>query len=64
MAKYMYNGPVTEFGSLIMENFKAETFALSESKAKSNLKYQFKKKYNKNATTKIDLPGKLLVVNR
>ena len=64
MAKYMYDGPVTEFGCLVMEHFKAETIAISESKAKSNLKYQFKKKYNKNAITKIDLPGKLLVIDR
>lgn len=57
--KYIYEGPVLEYGRLIANNWKGETTAPSEAKAKSNLAYQFKIKNNRIPATKITLPGKI-----
>lgn len=62
MAKYVYDGPVMEFDTCIANRWKGETVASSESKARTNLAYQFKKKNHRNATAKITLPGKLTMV--
>ena len=43
---YVYEGPVLLFNKLIAEHWKGETVAPSESKAKSNLAYQFKRQNN------------------
>ena len=58
MHKYFYKGPVMEFDKCITDNWSGETVAVSESKAKTNLAYQFKKKFGRTANTKITLPGK------
>lgn len=63
MNQYSYNGPVMEFGRCIVNRWEASTYAVSESKARSNLTYQFKKKHNKIAGSKINLPGKIMVVD-
>ena len=47
MHKYIYDGPVLSFDTLIADHWRGETRAPSESKAKSNLKYQFKKQNNR-----------------
>ena len=62
MNKYAYDGPVLEFGRCICDKWITETIAVSEAKAKSNLAYQFKKKYGKAATSKISLPGKITII--
>ena len=59
---FTYKGPVTSFGKVIQENYEADTFAISPSKAKSNLIFRFKKMYNMLASAKIELPGKLIEV--
>lgn len=59
MPKYKYEGPVMMFDTCIMNQWKGETVAVSESKAKSNLAYQFKKQNNRIAGSNISLPGKL-----
>lgn len=59
MNKYIYDGPVVIFGSCVMNHFKAETMAASEAKARSNLAYQYKKKYNQTASSNIELPGEI-----
>lgn len=46
MDKYMYVGPVMIFGKVVQEQWKGVTTAVSESKARSNLAYQWKKKNN------------------
>ena len=51
-----------EFDRCVSNNWKATTFAPSEKKARSNLAYQYKKKHNKIAGTKIYLPGKVILV--
>lgn len=64
MERYTYSGPVTEYGKCIANNWEGETYAPSEKKAISNLKYQFKKKNNRFAyASNIGLPGKLIVNN-
>lgn len=60
---YAYDGPVMEFNVCIANHWKASTYAVSEEKARSNLVYQFKKQNNRNANTKITLPGKIEFVD-
>ena len=62
MPRWVYNGPVMEFDTCIANHWRGETFALSEAKAKSNLTYQFKKKNNRIASSKITLPGDLKII--
>lgn len=61
--KYFYEGPVMEFDRLIDNHWCGETMAPTESKAKSNLAYQFKKEHNRTARAKITLPGDVEVIN-
>lgn len=63
MNQYMYDGPVMEFNTCIMNRWQGSTYAESEKKAKSNLAYQFKKKTNHISSTRITLPGKVIMVN-
>ncbi len=60
--RYLYKGPVCEFGRVITSMWTAETSAPSEKKAISNLAFRFKQDHNKTKTAKITLPGKLVVV--
>lgn len=62
MNRYSYDGPVMEFNMCVTNNWKGSTYAASESKARINLAYQFKKKNNKVPNTKITLPGKIVTV--
>lgn len=62
MPRWVYNGPVMEFDTCIANHWRGETFAPSEAKAKSNLTYQFKKKNNRIASSKITLPGNLKII--
>lgn len=62
MHKYKYEGPVMVFGVCVIDNWKGETTAVSESKARSNLAYQFKKQNNRVAGSNIILPGKIKMV--
>lgn len=60
MDTYSYTGPVMIFDLCITSWWEASTHAVSEKKARSNLVYQFKKKYNYGVNTKISLPGKII----
>ncbi len=62
MNQYSYDGPVMEFETCVADCWKASTYAVSEKKAKSNLAYQYKKKNNKIPSTKITLPGNIVLV--
>lgn len=62
MNRYIYTGPVKEFDKVIDNNWYGETMADSESKARNNLAYQFKKEHKRAIRTKITLPGKIIVV--
>ena len=61
--KYLYDGPVMEFDRCIDNHWKGETMAPTETKARTNLAYQFKKTHGKISATKISLPGKITMVN-
>lgn len=54
-SKYLYEGPVKQFGSVISRKWSGVTWAPSESKALANLSYQYKKEHNMVVGTRIDL---------
>lgn len=58
MYEYQYSGPVMRFDTCIAHCWKATTIAPSEAKARSNLKYRFKKENSLAPNAKISLPGK------
>lgn len=62
MNQYTYDGPVMEFDICIANRWQGTTYAASEQKARNNLTYQFKKKNNRIAGTRITLPWKLRVM--
>lgn len=62
MNQYTYDGPVVAFDKCIVNRWRASTYAVSESKARSNLMYQFKKQNNRMPNCKISLPGKIIMV--
>ena len=62
MERYRYSGPVKEFDRIISDNWTAETSAVSEAKARTNLSYRYKKQTGRVAASKITLPGKLIKI--
>ena len=62
MNKYSYDGPVMEFDRLIANRWHGETMAKSESKAKSNLLYQFKTQNHRMPGAKISFPGQIKMI--
>ena len=60
MKRYLYDGPVLMFGRCVFDHFKAETWAISEKKALSNMAYQYKRKANLGTDAKIKLDPKNL----
>lgn len=63
MNHYKYKGPVTNFDICTTNNWASETYAVSEKKALSNFKYQYKKLFGISSNSgKIGLPGKITVV--
>ena len=61
MSKFVYKGAVYAFDSLVTHCWEATTWAVSPAKARSNLKFQFRNKYNYSRCIPIDLPGQLVV---
>lgn len=60
-SRYSYKGSVTIFYSQLAERcWEGQTYAPSESKALSNLKYQYRKLMGLSYNTPIDLDGKLI----
>jgi hypothetical protein len=62
MREYIYEGPVMRFDSVVSDTWTASTTAVSAAKAKNNLAYRFKREHNLLPNTRIDLPGKLIMV--
>lgn len=54
-SKFVYEGPVCQFGRLLTNKWRGETWATSERKALSNLSYRFKTEHNMVAGAKIEL---------
>ena len=52
-----------EFETLLTNNWKSETIAATEKKARSNFTFQFKTRNNRSASSKIQLPGKIEEIN-
>ena len=61
--RYYYNGPVKIFDRFVSTHWESETIAVSETKARSNLSYQYKKSHNLIASTKVTLPGEITVID-
>lgn len=61
--KYAYDGPVMLFDRCITNRYVASTYAVSESKARCNMAYQYKKSARLTADSKITLPGKVICVD-
>ena len=57
---YIYKGPVYSFEQIINENYHAETDAVSEKKALSNIQYRYKLSHKLNADAKITLKASCL----
>lgn len=57
--KWIYDGPVISFGKCICQKWHGETIAPTESKARSNLVYQFKKENKLVAGAKVTISGSL-----
>lgn len=57
--QFTYNGPVKSFDDILTSRWKAETNALSEARARSNLAYRYKKEHGLSESTKITLTGPL-----
>lgn len=62
MNKYIYNGPVMEFDKCVANNWRGETIAVSEAKARNNLAYKYKKEHGKLPNSKVSIPGKITVI--
>lgn len=57
---YIYNGPVYQFGKIINSKWNAQTMAVSDAKAYSNLVYQYKNRHDLLSTSRIQLDKKKL----
>ena len=62
MQLYFYDGPVLEFDRILANHWTAQTRAATEKKARSNLAYQFKKQFGREARSKITVPGELKII--
>lgn len=61
MKLYSYDGPVKEFDRIVANHWKGQTYAASESKARTNLAFQFKRDTGRVPRSKITLPGKIVL---
>ena len=61
MNLYLYDGPVTSFGTMVTNRWKGSTYAMSDRKAKSNLAFQYKKQRHLQPGSKIELPGEVIM---
>lgn len=62
MNRYVYEGPVEEFGRCITHHWAAATYAPSENKARSNFAHQYKQQFNLVSNARITLPGKITMI--
>ena len=60
---YYYNGPVKIFDRFVSDHWESETVAVSETKARSNLSYRYKKLHNLTASTRVTLPGEITIID-
>lgn len=60
MFKFSYCGPIEKFGRCIENNWRGETMAPTDKKARSNLAFQYKKQAGLQPGARITLPGKIV----
>lgn len=58
--RYIYKGPIYSFNQIINDNYYAETEAVSEKKALSNIQYKYKLSHKLTVNTKITLKASCL----
>ena len=63
MQEYKYSGPVMIFDICVNPKWTATTRAPSESKARNNLTYRYKKTHNLVAMTRVTLPGIITLID-
>lgn len=63
MNLYMYKGPVEQFDRVLENDWEAYTYAVSESKARSNIAYQYKRQTSREPWSKITLPGVITYIS-
>ena len=61
---YSYSGPVTRFGICVANKYSGYTVASSEKQARNNICQQFKKSNGLMPSAKVELPGKITLVER
>lgn len=61
---YSYDGPVTRFGTCVTTKFQGHTVAVSEKQARNNLCQQYKRSFGLMPSAKVELPGKITLVER
>lgn len=61
MNLYLYEGPVTSFGKVLTNRWRSSTYAVSDKKAKNNLAYKYKKQYHLTPTSRVELPGEIVM---
>ena len=61
--RYAYNGPVFIFENCAARRWKAETMAVSKEKALINFKHQYKQGHKLEVNSKINLPGKIEIID-
>lgn len=59
---YSYNGPIYIFDKMIAPDWSSQTYAVSEGRAKSNFEYQAKQNLGLLPTSKVRLPGKVVLI--
>lgn len=62
MSTYRFTGAVYVFGRCVADRWSAQTRAVSFSKARSNLAYQFKKECGLSAAASVRLLGEIVEV--
>ena len=61
MDKYIYKGPVKVFNNIVDPNWYGVTWAATPARAKSNLMYQWKKANGQAPTSRVTLPGDVVL---
>lgn len=55
---FRYTGAVLLYGKPVSDRWSAETYAVSEKKATSNLEFRYKRKFGYTSTAMVKLAGK------
>lgn len=62
MNRYLYEGPVMCFKTVVQKHWVAETDAVSKARARANLLFRYKKYTGRSLNSKLSLPGKIQTI--